>query len=376
MTVLAISGWGVLSAAGPGTDPLAALLAGPEPTPPTSSVEAPPKGTPAGLGTEGDQPPGLESIPVTGLDVRQRLGRKGTGFLDRATALALVACDQALEHGGVVVDDSCRDRVGVVLGTTQGSLRSTMDYSRETLVQDRPYLVNPALFPNTVMNCAAGQTAIRYGLKGINTTLAGGRLAFLQALRYAQNALRRGYADTLLVGATEELTDQTAWSMRLSHPDADTLAVGEGAALFVVSNAAVGTDPLPHAEVLSVVHGYAPDGAVETGLGGCVRRGLAAAQVDASEVDLLVTGEVGNERRETAAATTALGDEPARVLRVKDVLGELQAATGALQLAAVLGLQGGSEGDGRCAVITGCDADGGVAAAVVRRWRRDGATGG
>src|SRR5207248_2320963 len=87
-----------------------------------------------------------------------------------ATIESLGAGERELEDGGLEVDDRGRGRVGVVLGTTVGSLRSMSDYTRETLIEERPYLVSPALFPNTVMNCAAGQSAIRHGLAGINAT--------------------------------------------------------------------------------------------------------------------------------------------------------------------------------------------------------------
>ncbi|MEE3922501.1 hypothetical protein V2I01_41795 [Micromonospora sp. BRA006-A] len=74
--------------------------------------------------------------------------------------------------------DDNRDRIGIVTGTTAGSVKSSVDYAAETFTQQPPYLVNPALFPNTVMNCAAGQSAIWYKLHGPNATVAGGPLAF------------------------------------------------------------------------------------------------------------------------------------------------------------------------------------------------------
>src|SRR6185369_14219525 len=138
--------------------------------------------------------------------VRDLLGRKGTSSFDRRSALAVVACGQAIEASDIRVDDTNRRRIGIVLGTSLGSLKSMNDYTQETLRYDRPYLVEPLLFPNTVMNCAAGQAAIRYGLKGINATVAGCELAFLHALRYSRNAFRCEYADALLIGAVEEFT--------------------------------------------------------------------------------------------------------------------------------------------------------------------------
>jgi 3-oxoacyl-[acyl-carrier-protein] synthase II len=138
------------------------------------------------------------------------LGAKGIRTMDRTTALAV--CTAKLLHGErPIADDAESQRLGFVLGTSTGSIRSTSDFTRESLVQERPFLVNPALFPNTVMNCAAGQCGIWFKARAVNATISGGRLSGLLAIKYAAQALRRGYADRLFTGAVEELCPQTAW---------------------------------------------------------------------------------------------------------------------------------------------------------------------
>ncbi|MGH3659033.1 MAG: beta-ketoacyl synthase N-terminal-like domain-containing protein, partial [Micromonosporaceae bacterium] len=224
---LVITGWSVVSAAGIGAEPLAELFSHTPPASPRREV----------ADAFGEHLPAT-SVPVlTDFDVRAHLGRKGTNTYDRATGLAVVAAGQALRDAGTVVDDSTGPRVGVALGTTLGSLSSISDLNRVILTKPKPYLVNPALFPNTVMNSATAQVAIRYGLRGVNSTIAGGTLAFHQALRYAANAIDRGHADTMLVGAVEEFNAYRAW---YAHRSAATSTdpTGEGAAVFVVQRAA------------------------------------------------------------------------------------------------------------------------------------------
>jgi 3-oxoacyl-[acyl-carrier-protein] synthase II len=306
-------------------------------------------------------------------DIRATLGRKGTSSFDRATALAIVACGEALRDAGIEVSDANRARVGIVLGTTTGSLKSTMDYSRETLVQDRPYLVNPVLFPNTVMNCAAGQAAIWYGLRGLNATVAGGQLGFLHALRYALAALRRGHVDVLLVGAVEEFTPHTAWSAALTgEPTA-----GEGAAMFAVQRAADADER--HADVLAVTTGFSPHLGPQAGPGHtdlsrdealtrCVRRALDRAGVGPADVWAVATADGHGDRAQADAAIAAIGGEP-EILTVRTTLGDSPALSGALGLGAVLARCRQEPAlAGRYAVITGRSRDGGVAAAVVRGW--------
>jgi len=323
---LVITGWGAVCAAGVGAEALRGAVSG-GPREPADITTLYPGPMPS---------PVAHAYP--GFDVRALLGRKGTGFLDRATSLAMVACGQALEDGAVLLDDDHRDRVGVALGTTVGSFQSSSDYSRETLVSERPYLVNPVLFPNTVMNCASGQSAIRYGLRGVNSTIAGGRTGFLAALRYAANALRRGYVDTMLVGAVEEFTPHTAWLHH--HLDRAGLP-GEAAVVF-----ALRADPVPdsavRARIRSVVSGFQPDespGAMSAALVACIRRALDRAGADAAEVALLATGECGEpgaDDIENAAAAEVFAGLPVERIAVRDALGDCGAANGALHLAAVL----------------------------------------
>ncbi|GAA1767080.1 beta-ketoacyl synthase N-terminal-like domain-containing protein [Luedemannella helvata] len=308
-----------------------------------------------------DEPlPAARAAALVDFDVRAHLGRKGTSFYDRATALAVVACAAALRDSGIVVDEVGSARVGVVLGTTVGSFKSTSDFSRETLVQDKPYLVNPVLFPNTVMNCAAGQAAIRLGLRGVNATIAGGRLAMHQTLRYAVNALSRSTTEVLLVGAAEEFSPHRAWNGYRSGTD-----VGEGAAIFVVERADAPRHASPPvAALLGVASGFGWREAAPAALAGCVRRALAAAEVEPSMVDLVATSAAGSgPDSEYAVAVDVLGRSPEH-LAVGQLLGECDAATGALGLAALLHRLRAEPT--AVAVLTARTPDGGAAAAVLR----------
>jgi len=370
MNPLYLSGFATISSAGMRAGVLAERAAGGRAH----------SGVPVGGLYEQHQLPGPEGHAFTEFDVRAQLGRKGTSFYDRATALAVVTCGEALRDAGIEVDDENRSRIGVAMGTTVGSFKSTSDYSMETLIQPKPYLVNPVLFPNTVMNCAAGQAAIRYGLRGINATITGGPVAFLNALRYAGNAISQGYVDTMLVGAVEEFTPHRAWMSAL-HPSASVPA-GEAAAVFAVSAArpagrtADGAQPI--AEVLAVANGFGPSGSGgadrgewRAALGACVKRALRQAKVDAAQVALLATGEhSAADDAESGPVIEALGHEPQR-LRAAVHFGDCGAATIAVALATVLELhQAEPERDGGLTLLTARTADGAVGAAIVRGWAR------
>ncbi|MEV2236914.1 beta-ketoacyl synthase N-terminal-like domain-containing protein [Micromonospora sp. NPDC049891] len=318
--------------------------------------------------------PGDTSFPdrpvhaVDGFDVRDRLGRRGTSFFDRTTALAVAACADALRDAGVEAGpQQPQDRIGVVLATTLGSFRSTSDFTRETLVQERPYLVNPVLFPNTVMNCAAGQSAIRLGLRGVNATVAGGPVAFLHALRYAADVLARGYADLMVVGAAEELSPHRVWSQALTRGGTGA-ACGESAAAFaVIRDDGTGPSDGTGLRILATAAGYGPDGRRAEALSGCVRRALDRAGVAAAEVDLVVTAETAtDDHGQFGAAARVLGHRPEH-RQVTARFGDCDAATCATGLAQLmLDRRAHPEEPGITALLVAEGVDGAAAAALVR----------
>lgn len=360
MSGVVVTGWSALTSAGVGVDALAKKLALAE----AGQVAKGPE-----IGDLYEEPlPATTAHVLNDFSPREHLGRKGTSTYDRATGLAVVCCQEALREAGVSLVDEVRPRIGCVLGTSLGSFKSTSDYTRETLVQDKPYLVNPMLFPNTVMNCAAGQVAIRFGLRGVNTTIAGGTLGFLNVLRYAGNAIERGHSDVVVAGAVEEFTPHRAWATHLTGTTS-VVAAGEAAGMFVLArqDTPEWAGTRQRAGVLAVATAYGPGGgeAAETALAGCVHRVLAKADVDASQVSTVYTGEAeDSDRREYGPVVRALGHSPERVM-VKRLFGECDAASGAVALGVLLSEERDPE---ELSLLTARGADGAVGAAIVRRY--------
>jgi 3-oxoacyl-[acyl-carrier-protein] synthase II len=365
---LAVTGAGVLCSAGIGPDAVAAALRG------DSS-------TTAGNPLDGlyDEPlPSNRGHALVDFDVTAHLGRKGTSGLDRSSSLAVVSCGRALADSELEIDDGQRRRIGVALGTTVGSLRSMSDYTRETLVEERPYLVSPLLFPTTVMNCPAGQAAIRYGLQGVNTTIAGGHLAFAHVVRHAGMILRDAQASALLAGAVEEFTPHRAWAIELGQ--GARVPAGEGAAVFVLerADAAAARASGVRAEILSASVGYWPPGAPPHGnaVERCARRALEQAGLTPEAVGLMtIDGAADGERADTERAVSAvLQHADADVVAIAPLFGDCGAASGALQLAVMLARRGANrDREGEVALMLSSTREGGAAAVVVKGTRNDGA---
>ena len=270
-------------------------------------------------------------------DPVEHLGRKGIKILDRVTCLALTACGEALAQAGLPVPESSTDRFGVVSATTNASLKSVTGYSRATLVEARPYLVNAMLFPNTVMNCAAGQAAIRFGLRGPNATIAGADLAGIQALHYARNLARRDYLDHVMVFGAEEMTDEYRALHVHSRASAAQAIEGSVAAVLSARPDAIGVRLISSAVVTRMVaRGESSSDAV--------KRCLRAAKAD--DVDLAVS--VAPLERDAASA---LESTVPAVLDLTERAGFLRSGQGLLGLGVAAAMLAAREGPRRIALV-------------------------
>jgi 3-oxoacyl-[acyl-carrier-protein] synthase II len=308
-----------------------------------------------------------EVATVPAFEIREVLGRKNTRSMDRATGLAVATVGMLLEEQREAGHGFDGKDVGLVLGTTTGSVQSMMDFTRDSLTQAKPFLVDPARFPNTVMNCAAGQCAIWHDLRGPNTTVAAGQATALSALNYAARLHHCGHADTVLCGAVEEFSLQRAWLECHARSGSGSVPVlGEGCAVFLVEDIQTahraGRPVL--AELLSVnlrVYDEDPGG----GLRESIRAGLAGAGVAPEDV-----WAVSSDVRDGVSAEVLdelFGRGKPRRIGVDEAIGDTGAASAAMQLAAVLST---AEGDvtarGRIAVVSSVDRDGVLGSAVLR----------
>ncbi len=140
------------------------------------------------------------------IDVGPFLSAKVRRRMDRLGVFSVVASKLALASAQLELDDGNRDRVGAILGTGVGPMESMERFSRP-LFEDGPRAANPAVFPNTVYNAAAGQVAMHVGAVGPTTTLTAGHAAGASAIVYAVDVLARGQADAMLAIGADTLTE-------------------------------------------------------------------------------------------------------------------------------------------------------------------------
>jgi beta-ketoacyl synthase-like protein len=136
----------------------------------------------SGLGSTGDRAPGARALLAA---LGKCIGHPATGALPSPARRALVVgTHTAALHDVIVFLDEVR-RVGASL-------------------------VNPGLFPLTVMNAAAGLAAIHYQCEGPNITLNNGATSALDALAYAADLVASGQAEIAFAGGLESFGPETS----------------------------------------------------------------------------------------------------------------------------------------------------------------------
>ncbi|MBT2491898.1 3-oxoacyl-ACP synthase [Streptomyces sp. ISL-96] len=310
---------------------------------------------------------------IPDFDIRGILGRKGTRSMDRATAIAVATAGMLLRTAGPGLAQDRPEDVGMVLGTGHGSVQSIMDFTRDALTGEKPFHVDPALFPNTVMNRAAGQSAIWHTLRGPNTTVAGGALTGLLALNYASRLLRQGHCEAVLCGAVEEYSAERAWLEYHGRRDETRRSagpLGEGCALFLLEprRRAESYGRTPVATLLgSRFIGFPEPEQAQHAVVRAVTEALKEADVRPEDVALIVPSDNGGSLggREEVALSEVFGPHRPPRLRLRRLIGDASAAAAAFQVAAALSVAG----PGDLALVTSVAPDGQAGCTLLRLGR-------
>lgn len=267
------------------------------------------------------------------------LGAKGLRTFDRSIKLVLAAAKLALDDSSLeITEENSRD-CGLAIGSTLGSVSSICDFDKTALTEGVRY-VNPALFPNTVINSPASQVSIKFNIKGFNITIATGFSASLDAINYSLGALRFDRAKITLSGGVEEFCIQTFLGFYKTGCLADSgdgIILGEGAAMIVLEelDAALARK----AKIYAEVSGF---GMSRKGLQKSMRVSLEDSGLTADKIDCIFTAANSHKEfdsREAAAIREVFGNRAQKipVKAIKPMTGECCSATGAMQVVAAVG---------------------------------------
>lgn len=296
---------------------------------------------------------------VKDFDPAVRVDKRESRKMARFTQFAMAAAIEAMEDAGIDMEKTDATRFATIVSAGIGGLPNIEEEHAkgEQKGFDR---VSPFFVPMTIANMAAGQIAIRFGLKGMCvapvTACAGGT----NAIGDAFHRIRDGYEDLALCGGAEScisplgvggFTSMKALTAatdpaRASLPfDAERggFVIGEGAGILVL-------EELEHAlargaKIYAEVVGYgtncdahhitapAPGGA---GGAACMQLALADAGIrpeDIGYINAHGTGTHLNDSCETEAIKTAFGAHAYKlhISSTKSMTGHLLGAAGGVE---------------------------------------------
>lgn len=297
---------------------------------------------------------------VKGFDGTALFGTREARKMDRFTQFASAAALEALEQSGLKIDDSNRDRIGIVIGSGIGGIITLIE-QYEVMRQRGADRVSPFLIPMMISDGAPGNLAIRTGARGPNMAIATACASGTNAIGEAAEMIRRGAADVMITGASEAAITAVAMAgmnvmtalstrnddpLRASRPfdkDRDGFMMAEGAGIIIL-------ETLEHAQarganILCEFSGYGTSddayhisAPAENGAGAAISMRLALEDAGLKGTDIHYINAHGtstqlNDKSETAAIKTVFGEQAYKipVSSTKSMTGHLLGASGALE---------------------------------------------
>ena len=290
--------------------------------------------------------------------------------LDRFSQMAVGAAVQAVNDSGLdlaKIEDPFR--VGVIVGSGIGGL-AEFEAQHKRLVERGPMKVSPYMVPKLMINAAAGQISILYGVKGPNAGVANACASASNAIGQAFWVIQNDEADVMITGGAEAaltplglagfcanraLSTRNDEPERASRPfdrDRDGFVLSEGAGIIVLEE--YGHARRRGAKMYAEMIGFGmsgdgthivqpdPEG---RGAAYAMQQMLKDAKAEADSVDHINahgTGTPLGDIAETKAIKIVFGDH-ARSIAIsstKSSLGHLLGASGGVEtIATVLALR-------------------------------------
>ena len=199
---------------------------------------------------------------VDDFDISQYMSPKDARRYDTFVQYGVAAAAQALQQAGFISDLQASpvtgvdaNRIGVLIGSGIGGI-TTIEENTLKLNQDSPRKISPFFVPSAIVNMAAGQVAIRHGLKGLNLATATACTTATHAIGLSARLIAYGDADVIVAGGCEKASSQLgiggfsamqALSTRNDAPtqasrpfdkDRDGFVLGDGAGVLVLESLA------------------------------------------------------------------------------------------------------------------------------------------
>ena len=287
------------------------------------------------------------------------LGKKEVKRLDKFAQYAIIASEEAIKNSGLNLDEVDKERFGVFIGSGIGGF-ITEENSFKSLFDKGPKRVSPLFIPMAIINLAAGNVAIRFGARGMCTSVVTACATGTNNIGDAFRSIKHGYSDIILAGGTEapitamaiagfnnmKALNSSNKPNRASIPfdkERSGFVMGEGAGVVVMES-------LEHAEarganILAEIVGYGstcdayhitspdPNG---RGASRSMEDAIKEANIDKNQVSYINahgTSTPYNDKFETIAIKNVFGEQAYKIpiSSTKSMTGHLLGAAGAIE---------------------------------------------
>ncbi len=272
---------------------------------------------------------------VKNFSAEEYLGRKEARGMDRFCHFALKAADEAVAMAGISADDQDPHRIGVLIGSGIGGLK-TLEDENAKLIAKGPKRVSPMLIPKMIGDMSSGLVSIRHGFRGPNYTAVSACASGTHAIGEAWWTIKRGDADIMVTGGAEAaitpvgiagFSSMRAMSTRNDDPtaasrpfdaDRDGFVMAEGSGILVLES--LESAQARGADIIAEFVGYGATGDAShitapasdgSGAARAIKIALEHAGMDKSEVTYINahgTSTPLNDKFETLAIKTVFGD--------------------------------------------------------------------
>ena len=296
---------------------------------------------------------------IKNFDAEKYVAKKELKRNDMYSIYALAASQQAYEQSGISEDSVDASRFGVIVGSGIGGI-GTIEEQICKMVEKGPSKVSPLFIPMVISNMAAGVVAIRFGAKGICTSVVTACATGTNCIGEAYRNIKHGYLDACLAGGAEDsiteiavagFTNLTALSTesdpkKASRPfdkDRSGFVMGDGAGILMLEElehakkrgAKIHAEVVGYGTTCDAYHITSPcvDGAGAAAAMDMAMKEANIAPEQVSYINAHGTGTQANDAGETIAIKKALGEHAYNVpiSSTKSMTGHLLGAAGAIE---------------------------------------------
>ena len=284
--------------------------------------------------------------------------------MDTFIHYAMAAAHFAMEDSGFQVTDANRERFAVVVGSGIGGLPLIEETARRYFeTGGSPKVISPFFITGLIVNEAAGNISIKYGMKGPNLATVTACTTGAHAVGEAYRKIQYGEADAAIAGGSESVitplaiggfavmralstrNDDPSHASRPFDRERDGFVIGEGAGVVILEE--MEAAKRRGANIYAELVGYGMSGDAfhiaapsEDGDGPArvMRNALEDAGIAPEEIDYINahgTSTPAGDKEEPLAIKMVFGSHAKRlaVSSTKSMTGHLLGAAGGLETA-------------------------------------------